>query len=122
MKLMEERGWGFRKMRDILVSHGLPPPQFSYDGIYFVVTFFASEYERGLVKIAPELLASLGKEQKRIIDLIRTTHGRITSIECAEQLKIDRSTAIRNLNKLVNLGIVKKRGRGLSIYYILVTP
>jgi ATP-dependent DNA helicase RecG len=118
MKLMEQRGWGFRKMRDILVSHGLSQPQFSYDGIYFVVTFFASEYERGHVRIAADLLASLDKKQKSIIDLMRASE-RITSIECAEQLKIDRSTAIRNLNKLINLGIVKKRGRGPSIYYIL---
>jgi ATP-dependent DNA helicase RecG len=120
MKLMEERGWGLRKMRDILVNHGLRPPQFTYEGSYFGVKFFPSDYERSFVKIASELLANLDKKQKAIVDLIRT-RDRITSAECANYLKVHQTTAIRSLNKLASLGIVEKKGRGPSIYYTFVT-
>jgi len=118
MKLMEERRWGFPRMRDLLVNHGLRPPGFGYHDSYFVVTFFAHERAPGIVEIAPDLLAELGKRQKEMVELIRSRR-RITRSECAENFKISRNTAKRDLKKLMDVGIVERRGSGPSTYYVL---
>ncbi|UCG69291.1 MAG: DeoR family transcriptional regulator [Thermoplasmata archaeon] len=118
MKLMEERGWGFSRMRDLLLSHGLQPPEFNYDSGYFVVTFFAHERIPGAIQVAPDVLAKLTKRQKKILDYVRK-RGRITSAECAKKFKISPKTASRELKKLTQFGIVEKRGKGPTTYYIL---
>lgn len=119
MGLMEERGWGLRRMRDLLVNHGLRPPVFNYDSGYFIVTFFARERAPGVVEIAPELLAKLDKRQKKMFDFI-CNRGRINSAECAAIFKINKKTAIRDLKKLIELGIIEKRGKGPTTHYILI--
>lgn len=119
MKLMEERGWGFPRMRDLLVNYGLRPPEFGYQDSYFVVTFFARERAPGIVEIAPELVAELGERQKQVVDFVRSK-GKITRAQCATNFGISERTATRDLGKLIELGIIERKGGGPSTYYILV--
>lgn len=119
MKLMEERGWGFPRMRDLLVNYGLRPPGFSYHDSYFVVTFFARERAPGIVEIAPDLLAKLDKRQKQVVDFVRSK-GKITRAQCAANFAVSERTATRHLSKLIELGIIERKGRGPSTYYVLV--
>jgi ATP-dependent DNA helicase RecG len=119
MDLMEERGWGLPRMRDEMVKHGLPPPRFDVDSGYFVVTFYARKREPGAVQVAPELLAQLEERQKKMLDLVRKER-RLTRSECMAKLNISRNTATRDLNKLVELGLLEKKGKGPSTYYILI--
>lgn len=119
LKLMEERGWGLPRMRDHLVSHGLPPPQFSIESGYFVVTFFGQEGVPGKLQIASELLLKLDVRQKKIIDFVRE-NGRISRAECVKQLKVSPKTATRELNSLVELGILEAKGKGPSTHYALI--
>jgi len=118
MRFMEERGWGLKRMHDLLVEYGLRPPEFNYDSGYFVVTIFGRELAPEVVHITPELLKKLNKRQEALLNLIRD-RGSITSPECAKNFKISQSTARRDLKKLVELGIVVKRGSGHSTYYVL---
>jgi predicted HTH transcriptional regulator len=117
MKLMEERGWGLTRMRDLLLNHNLKPPEFNYESGYFVVTFFSHERPLETVKISPDILKELNNRQKKSLDYI-CKRGRITSIEYAKKFKIDQSTALKDLKKLMNLGVIKKMGSGRSTYYI----
>lgn len=119
MNLMEERGRGFKNMRDILLNHGLRPPRFDYEGGYFVVTFFGQEIAPGAIRITSELLVKLNNRQKELIDLVRN-RARITSAECAESFKVSRDTAKRDLNKLMELGILERRSRGPATFYVLI--
>jgi len=119
MNLMEERGWGLAKMRDQLVNHGLPPPEFNFDAGYFVVTLFAQERVEGAVRIASDLLAQLDKRQRGIIDFVQK-HRRINRAESIRRFKISRASATRYLNSLVELGILEKRGQGPATHYVLV--
>lgn len=118
MRLMEERGWGLSRMRDILLSHGLRSPEFNYDSGYFIVTIFAHELISGIIQIAPDLLTKLTKRQKKILDYIRK-QGRITSSECAKKFNISTKTASREMKNLILIGIIEKRGSGPATFYIL---
>ena len=119
MNLMEERGRGLKNMRDLLVDRGLRPPKFNYESGYFVVTFFGKELAPGVIRIPSKLLAKLNNRQKELIDLV-SNRGRITSAECAESFKISRETAKRDLRKLEALGIIERRSRGRSTFYVLI--
>jgi ATP-dependent DNA helicase RecG len=119
LNLMEERGWGLKKMKEQLVNHGLPPPEFNYDSGYFVVTLFAQERVEGAVRIASDLLARLDKRQRGIIDFIQK-HGRIDRAESMRRFKISRASATRYLGGLVELGILEKQGEGRATHYVFV--
>lgn len=119
MKLMEERGWGLPRMRDILVSHGHPPPQFHYEGGYFVVTIRGKEVGPTGIQIAPDLLGRLEDRQKKMIDFVRE-HGKITRTECVKRFKVSPKTATRDLSRLVELGVLEKREKGPATHYVLV--
>ena len=67
LKWMEERGWGLGRMRDHLVSHGLPPPQFNFESGYFVVTFAGRGAAPREIQIPTELLAKLDERQRTIM-------------------------------------------------------
>ncbi len=119
MKLMEERGWGLPRMRDILLAHGHPPPEFHYEGGYFVVTFRPKKVATSGVQIAPDLLAQLEDRQKKMIDFVRE-HGKITRTDCVKWLKVSAKTATRELSKLVEVGILEKREKGPATHYVMV--
>lgn len=118
MGLMEERGWGLKRMRDSLVNYGLPPPEFDIESGYFVVTFFGRKREPGIIEIAPELLAKLDKVDKNLLDLVLSKR-RISSSECVKNFKLSERTARRHLRKLEELGLIEKRGGGTATHYVL---
>ncbi len=119
MKLMEERGWGLPRMRDILATHGYPAPQFHYEGGYFLVTIRGKEVRPTGIQIAPDLLGQLEDRQKKMIDFVRE-HGKITRTECVKRFKVSPKTATRDLSKLVEVGVLEKREKGPATHYVIV--
>jgi DeoR/GlpR family transcriptional regulator of sugar metabolism len=69
--------------------------------------------------VAPELLAKLDERQKKIVALVQD-RGKISSAECVSLLKISRNTASRDLNKLVERGLLDLRGKGPATHYVLI--
>ncbi len=118
LHFMEEKGSGLKKMRDLLVENGLPPPQFNIDAGYFVVAFLRSRYSIGSVRLSQELIKNLDKSQKDILEWV-LQKGRITSAEYADKFRVVKSTARRQFKKLEKLGMLEKRGSGRSTYYVL---
>lgn len=106
-------------MRDHLISSGLPPPEFGFESGYFVVAFLGREGMPGEFQIAPELLAKLDERQKKIIDFVRE-NGRITRGECVKAFRVSPKTGTRNLNSLVELGLLEAKGKGPSTHYVLI--
>ena len=119
LRLMEERGWGFGKMRDLLRSHGLPPPHFAFESGYFVVTFLASRRVSGAVVIGRDILAKLNTNQKEVIRSVQA-NGKISRAECVELLQSSSATAKRVLKSLVDIGLLEMRGKSTSSYYVLI--
>ncbi len=117
MNLMEERGWGLSKMREHLLKHRLRPPTFNLESGYFVVTFHGYEPEPGDTRIETDLLAELKDRQRKMVDII-LDRGRITSKEYATECEIHIRAAIRDLNKLMKLGLIEKKGKGQNTYYV----
>lgn len=106
-------------MRDHLLSRGLPAPQFGLESGYFVVTFLGEERVPGKVQIASELRRKLDERQKEIIDFV-SEHARITRGECVREFRVSPKTATRDLNSLVELGLLEARGKGPSTHYVLI--
>lgn len=65
-------------------------------------------------------MTGLGLNERQIeaIDLIKQ-HGRITTRDYCNLLKVARDTANRDLSSLLGKGIIKKRGSGPQIHYTL---
>ena len=126
MKLMEERGGGFRRMHNTMINYGLKPPEFEYDSGYFTVTFYGPE---DILKVSPgklnvifeipsDKLRELAQRQKDILQYV-LKNARITSKECTKAFGITRDTANRDFRRLVQLALLEQKGIGRAIHYVL---
>ena len=108
MGLMEERGSGIKRMHDSLQEAELEPPEFEIIDGFFIVTFLSHLKPRLTTQLEEQILKQLSNRQRAAIDHIYE-HSQISSDEYAQRYDIDLSTARRDLRKLVNLGILKKK-------------
>jgi len=122
---IEERGSGFRRMRDQMLDHGLEPPLLGTDTGYFQVTFPGpgENLERirvpeSRLAITPALAARLNERQKKIMAWTAEA-GVVTSRWCVQTLKVVKDTAHRDLVELVELGLLVRTGRGRNVAYRL---
>jgi len=123
---IEERGSGFRRMREAMIDHGLDEPEIdSYTG-YFQVIFVGpgddidkihvSAKDVGQV-IPPSIEAKLNDRQKKIITHI-LKEGFVTSGWCVKKLKVVQNPAYRDLTGLIKLDILEQTGKGRSTRYV----
>ena len=120
---IEERGSGFRRMRDQMLNHGLDVPILGTDTGYFQVTFSgpgeAIERLRTpqvTVTVTPALEARLTKRQKAILKHALEA-GSVTRRWCVEKFEIANDTAGRDLKALTDLGLLVSEGKGRSVRY-----
>jgi ATP-dependent DNA helicase RecG len=121
---IEERGSGFRRMREQMLDHGLEPPQIGTDTGYFQVTFLGpgEEIERLQVPAArllvtPAVESQLNERQRKILARALEA-GSVTTGWCIEKLGVVRDTAHRDLVELVKLGLLVRKGSGRSAKYV----
>jgi predicted HTH transcriptional regulator len=122
---IEERGSGFRRMRDQMLNHGLDQPLLGTDTGYFQVTFPGpgENVERIRVPetrltVTPAIEAQLNDRQKKIIAHVAAA-GHVTNRWCVSNLGVVKDTAHRDLVDLVGLGILRRTGRGRNVAYRL---
>jgi predicted HTH transcriptional regulator len=126
LKLMEQRGSGFARMRDAMLNHGLDAPAFTEQDGYFLVTFPGPDghYDRLKVPegaprlVSPAIEAKLNDRQKRIMAQVAQT-GLVTSGWCVRNLNVVKDTAHRDLVELVELRLLVRTGRGRNVAYRL---
>lgn len=118
LDLMEREGYGIPNMPSQLRDYGLRPPDFDYDGGYFVVTFYGREKSSPVYRLSLEHRSQLMPRQLEIINLI-WERGRITSEEITKKFYITRETANQDFRKLLKLGLIERRGSGRATYYVL---
>lgn len=127
MKFIEERGKGIKLMHDIMLDYGLKPPEFNYDSGYFVVTFYAPGEKilelhpreaTILYRIEPSKLALLNERQKGVLKYL-LERGRIASEECTRHFNITRDTVNRDFKRLIEEGLIEKKGVGRATHYVL---
>lgn len=62
---------------------------------------------------------ALSERQMRIVEHINT-NGKITNREVRKMFKISNRASLDEINKLMELQILKSEGKGRSLYYVLV--
>jgi len=113
--VMDKRGTGFLRIRESMKKWNLPNPEFIEKLGYFVIRF-----NNPAIQKIPEIDESiLNERQKKALYYIKDKGG-ITNKEYREINKIGKRYTIKELNKLINEGIITKKGKGRSIYYVLV--
>jgi ATP-dependent DNA helicase RecG len=125
---IEERGSGFRRMRDQMLDHGLEQPVLGTDMGYFQITFFGpgENVERLRVpderlRVTPAVEAQLNDRQKRIFVHVLEA-GSVTSGWCLKEFGVVYNTAYRDLDALVRLGLLQQEGSGRGTRYTLQVP
>lgn len=121
---IEERGSGFRRMRDQMLNHGLDQPLLTTDTGYFQITFPGpgDNIERIRVPetrllVTPSVEAQLNERQKTMV--LHLAQGEeLTSRWCEETFGVTRDTAARDFGLLIKLGLARREGQGRSTRYI----
>ena len=125
LKLMEQRGSGFARMRHAMLNHGLDAPDFGEQDGYFVVTFPGpnGNYDRLKVPegadrlVSPAIEDQLNDRQKQILVEVQKV-GSVTSGWCRRRFGVAYQTVYRDLGGLVELGLLVAVGRGRSTKYV----
>ena len=115
--IMDERGSGILRIEEAMKKWELEKPDYAEKDGYFVITFKGPG--RAEKPLDEEILRDLNERQKKALDYIKDK-GRITNKEYREINKIGRRHTIKELNKLIDEGIITKKGKGRSIHYVLV--
>jgi predicted HTH transcriptional regulator len=122
---IEERGSGFRRMRQGMLDHGLEPPLLGTDSGYFQVTFKGpgDDLNRLTVPssrlmVTPAIEAEMNDRQRKILAHVLETGSVITGW-CIDVLGVARDTAHRDLVGLTQLGLLTRKGAGRAAKYVL---
>lgn len=117
---IEERGSGFRRMRDQMLNHGLDQPLLGTDTGYFQVSFPGPGENLDRIRVpearltvTPAIEARLNERQKKILAHVAET-GHVTSGWCRKHFSVVYDTIRRDLLGLVEMGILEPQGRGVA--------
>ena len=122
---IEERGSGFRRMRDQMLDHGLDRPVIGTDMGYFQVAFPGPGENMDRIRmpetqllVTPAVEAQLNDRQRKMMQWL--LEGReLTSRLCEAKFNVTRPITSGDFRKLIELGLAERLGRGRSIRYRL---
>jgi len=124
---IEERGSGFRRMREQMLNHGLDPPLLGTESGYFQVTFPGPGENLERLRapasvqstlVTPTVEAQLNERQKKMVALLAAGET-LTSRRCEKEFGTTRDTAARDFGLLLALGLANRQGSGRSTSYVL---
>jgi ATP-dependent DNA helicase RecG len=111
-------------MRDQMLDHGLDQPILGSDTGYFQVTFPGpgENIERLRVSekrllVTPAVESKLNERQREILAFV-LAEGAVTNRWCRARFGVVYNTAYRDLQGLVDLGLIEPVGSGRSAKYI----
>ena len=120
---IEERGSGFRRMRDQMLNHGLDQPLLGTDTGYFQVTFPGPGENLDRIRVpearltvTPAIEAQLNERQRKMLQRLAQAHE-LTSRACEAEFGVTRPVTASDFGKLVALGLAEKIGGGRSTRY-----
>lgn len=112
IKLIEQWGTGTNDMVNLCLKWGLPEPLFEYVSGDFVVTFRSELTEERMERLG------LNPRQIKAIEYIKE-YGKINRMEYIKLNEVSNATAKRDLRELIVKNMLKSRGVGPKIHYIL---
>jgi predicted HTH transcriptional regulator len=121
---IEERGSGFRRMRESMLDHGLDHPLLGTDSGYFQLTFKGPGNDLNRLTaptsqlvVTPAIEARMNDRQKKIY-AHALENGSVITGWCIEVLGVARDTAHRDLVGLTELGVLIRKGAGRAAKYV----
>jgi len=122
---IEERGSGFRRMREQMLNHGLDQPLLGTDSGYFQVTFPGPGDDTDRIKVpetsllvTPAVEAQLNERQRKMMQWL--AEGKeLTSRQCEAKFGVTRPITAGDFGRLVELELAEKVGAGRSTRYRL---
>lgn len=110
-RYIEKAGSGTQRMIELCRSAGLPEPQFEQRSGSFVITLWRDWLTD---KVLAEL--DLNNRQLQAVEYVKL-HERITNAEYQRVTKAPQRTATRDLNELVQKGVLELEGKGRGAQY-----
>ena len=119
-RYIERLGTGIRRMAQAMTEHGLPRPQFEEVGSEFRVTLIGPG-ERFMTEVGkrPAWAGNLNERQVEAV-LYASEHGQITNRAYREITGVSRRWATKELQDIVDCGILVERGTKRTTHYVLV--
>ncbi|MBU4190094.1 MAG: putative DNA binding domain-containing protein [Candidatus Thermoplasmatota archaeon] len=116
---VEKAGTGIQRMKDAMRKAGLKEPKIDVSENFFTITFYGHK-KRELEEISlGEETLGLNERQKRAIAFVKEK-GKITNKDYQKLNKVHRNTATKDLEPLVKLRMLKRKGHGRGSYYEIV--
>jgi len=117
MNLVEQRGLGFQTINELPVKYNLPLPVVTFDNPYIVFTFPRSL--DSLKEIAGnDTLKELNADELRGYEYIRIVK-KTTRKEYENKFGYDTKKAERHLKRMIELGLIQRKGSSTATYYEL---
>lgn len=115
MEMAEERGLGLKSMKRRASEASLPLPKYSWEDPYLVLTVYRTPESAARV-LSDSVLAELTEEERDGWSFIARSTG-TTQSEYARHMAVTARTAQRHLTHFVELGLLRRRGRGPATRY-----
>jgi len=120
MELAEERGLGLKTMRESAVQAGLPLPKYSWEAPYLVLTLYRSP-AGALSDLSPQIFARLNQVERKTWQFMVGRES-VTSPELMAAMGFDERKAQRVLKKLLDVGLIRRSGKGRATHYGVIRP
>ncbi|HQM86179.1 MAG TPA: ATP-binding protein [bacterium] len=112
LNLVEQRGLGFKTIKELPEKYGLPLPIVSYESPYIVFSFpRSSDAIRKISSISE--LSELNDEELKGYDWIKLA-GEVSARDYANHFEYDYKKAQRHLRKMRDLGIIADNGAPMN--------
>ena len=116
MELAEERGLGLKSMKNRAAEAELPLPKYTWEDPYLVLTLYRSP-EGAAKGLGKGVIAKLNQEEQKGWVFMASRAG-TTQSEYAGSLGVTARTAQRHLSHFVELGLLRRVGRGPATEYL----
>jgi ATP-dependent DNA helicase RecG len=116
MGMAEEQGYGLRSLKRQAEKSGLPLPSYTMEGDLLVLTIYRTA-EAATKNLAHDVLNDLSETERKGWEFIASRTG-TTQSEYAKELRVTARTAQRHLTHFVELGLLKRTGKGPSTEYL----
>jgi predicted HTH transcriptional regulator len=125
LRLMDQRGSGIGRMKSAMLNHGLEEPQYDLVEGYFRVTLKGPgddlkrlRVPEGTAKgVPPAVEEQLTKRQRLILKQV-VAEGLVTTGWVTDHLSVAKATAVHDLNRLCELELLAKEGKGRGVRYV----
>jgi len=117
--LVEQRGLGFQTIKELPKKYGLPLPIVGFEEPYLIFTFPRNRDSERKIS-ANQKIEKLTDEELVGYDYARL-RGEFSRKEYELHFKFDTKKAERHLKRMVELGLILRKGSGPGTYYEVVT-